>query len=156
MIVEAQPKSFRSASTTLNRKNNPKSELPAASRRVLYRCLMFIILMRWGELGSMYPYMDHVMNKYFVIAACRPLSVFIPGAWFNFLNTMRTQALVYTCIHSLLWMHTRTLYLYEHLRETESAYHLEILRNHCRRLVADGNISSHWTRIVGNRKINSE
>jgi hypothetical protein len=36
-------------------------------------------------------------------------------------NTVQTQALIYTRIHSPLWTHTRTPYLYEHLRKTESA-----------------------------------
>jgi hypothetical protein len=34
-------------------------------------------------------------------------------------NTVQTQALIYTRIHSPLWTHTRTPYPYEHLRKTE-------------------------------------
>jgi len=43
-----------------------------------------------------------------------------------FFNTVQTQALIHTRIHSPLWTHTRTPYPYEHLRKTEPAYHLEI------------------------------
>jgi hypothetical protein len=36
-------------------------------------------------------------------------------------NTVQTQTCTYTRIHSSLWMHTRTLYPYEHIRKTKPA-----------------------------------
>uniref|UniRef100_M8BUG0 Uncharacterized protein n=1 Tax=Aegilops tauschii TaxID=37682 RepID=M8BUG0_AEGTA len=48
------------------------------------------------------------------------------------------QALIYAYTHS----YKRTV-PFEHLQETEPTYHHEILRRHRRRLVFDGNVSSH-------------
>jgi hypothetical protein len=39
-----------------------------------------------------------------------------------FLENYTMQTLINTYIHSPLWRHARTPYLYEHLRETEPAY----------------------------------
>ena len=53
-------------------------------------------------------------------------------------------------------IYTHTLTLWTHTRNPTPMSTPWDLRSHRRRLVVDGNVSSHWMRIAGNPEINSE
>lgn len=66
---------------------------------------------------------------------------------FFFINTVQTQTLIYTRIHSPLWTHTRTTYpMSTHGRPSRRIGSWN-WGSHHRRLAVDGNIASHWMNI---------
>ena len=88
----------------------------------------------------------YTINKYVVLSFSSPrcpiliilTSLFLTRIYI-FFDTVQTQTLIYTRIHSPLWMHTRT---------TLSSWNL---RSHHRHLVVDGNVSWHTIDASGSR-----